>query len=287
MSQELHPVPAPISKGARIGGGSTLAMGVLNITPDSFSDGGRWFDVEAAVAHALLMSEQGASIIDVGGESTRPGASRVTPEQEWARIAKVVDTLVQEGLTVSVDTVNSQTARNAAEVGVSIINDVSGGVHDPDMARVCAESGLAMVVQHWRGFPSDPSLNQNYADPVSEVVSELESQVERVLAQGLPSSSIILDPGLGFALSTEDSWKIVESLDAFTDLGYPVLVGASRKRFVKERYGTNLLMGTLDVTKASVEAGAWGVRVHDVAENVDLIRDLESRRANSWGRRKA
>lgn len=259
-----------------------LVMGILNVTPDSFSDGGKWHSAPLAIARGLEMTSQGAAVIDIGGESTRPGASRVDPVQEWGRIAPVVEALAEQGVIVSVDTVNAATALRAVEAGAAIINDVSGGRYDPKMAEVCAQAKVAMVVQHWRGFPSDPNLNERYEDErhggvLPQVIAELLEQVEEVRAAGVPKESIIVDPGLGFALTPPDSWAIVHAIDSFVNLGYPVLIGASRKRFLRMRYGDDYARGTLDVTRMCVRAGAWGVRVHDVAENVALIEKLGSR----------
>ncbi len=272
------PVPPPaFSRGNALGAGRTLVMGVLNVTPDSFSDGGNWSDAEDAIKQGLRLAEQGADIVDVGGESTRPGARRVTPEEEWERIGPVVEALVRAGVTVSIDTVNSQTARAATDMGAALINDVSGGVFDPKMAQVCSRAQVAMVVQHWRGFPSDPDLNHAYGDPVREVIAETQDQVHKVLDAGVSPESIVIDPGLGFALSIADSWAIANHMEMLTALGYPVLIGASRKRFVADRYGRGndaLDRGTLEVTRKCVETGVWGVRVHDVQSNVSLIREL-------------
>lgn len=266
-------VVRPVSRGQRLGGGETLVMGILNVTPDSFSDGGRWLEPKSAIDHALRMYDQGAKIVDVGGESTRPGAARVTPDQEWRRIQPVVEELTRRELLVSVDTVNSQVARWAIAEGTALINDVSGGCYDPKIADVCATSDVAMVVQHWRGFPSDPNLNQQYVDTVSEVVAETMKQVQAVSRAGLSDHSLVLDPGLGFAKGVDDSWALLENLEAFTATGFPVLVGASRKRFVDARFGPGE-RGTLETTKKAVQAGVWGVRVHDVEANVRLIEEL-------------
>lgn len=263
----------PVSRGQNLGGNGTLVMGILNVTPDSFSDGGKWLEPKRAIDHALAMYDQGATIVDVGGESTRPGAVRVTPEQEWERVREVVTALTRRGLLVSIDTVNSQVAEAAVEEGVALINDVSGGRYDPAIAHVCAAADVAMVVQHWRGFPADPNLNQEYGDTVGEVVGETMSQVRDLSRAGVPGHSLVIDPGLGFAKGVEDSWTLLENLDAFTATGFPVLVGASRKRFVVARYGADE-RGTLETTKKAVQAGVWGIRVHDVEANVRLIEEL-------------
>ncbi|WP_099332405.1 dihydropteroate synthase [Actinomyces minihominis] len=268
------PVPAPLLRGVPLGGGKTSVMGVLNVTPDSFSDGGLWLDPLMAVDHGLRMMDEGAIIIDVGGESTRPGARRVSVEEEWERVGPVVAALARRDITTSIDTVNSEVARRAIEEGADLINDVSGGVHDPQMTRVAAEAGLPMVIQHWRGFPSQKDLNQDYIEVVGDVLEEVEGQLRLALENGLRQSQMIIDPGLGFAKKPEDSWGVVYSLSSLTARGLPVLVGASRKRFVVSRYPDDVEGGTLEVTKRCVEAGVWAVRVHHVAGHVRLIDEL-------------
>lgn len=248
-------------------------MGILNVTPDSFSDGGKWLEPRQAIDHALSMYDQGAAIVDVGGESTRPGAARVTPDQEWERVREVVAALTRRELLVSIDTVNSQVAKRAVDEGVALINDVSGGSYDPEIANLCAAADVAMVVQHWRGFPADPNLNQDYGDTIGEVVAETMSQVRALSRAGVPGRSLVVDPGLGFAKGVEDSWTLLENLEVFTATGFPILVGASRKRFVVARYGPDE-RGTLETTKKAVQAGVWGIRVHDVEANVRLIEEL-------------
>ncbi len=256
----------------------TVVMGILNVTPDSFSDGNRWLEPEGAIQRGVDMVGEGAAIVDVGGESTRPGARRVSPDEEWARIGPVIEGLVARGVTLSVDTVNASTAERALQSGAWMINDVSGGRVDPRMVGVVAESGAPMVIQHWRGFPSDPNLNVVYEDVVDETVEELAAQVDFALAEGLERDQVVVDPGLGFAKGADDSWRIVESLDRFTALGFPVLVGGSRKRFVAARFGDALERGTLTVTEIAAHFGVWGVRVHHVAANVRLVDSLQGRR---------
>lgn len=251
-----------------------LIMGILNVTPDSFSDGGRWDSLEPALRHARQMWADGAAIIDVGGESTRPTATRMSAEGEWARISAIVPALVDEGMVVSVDTVNSGTARLALEHGVQIINDVSGGCHDADMARVIADSDAQFVVQHWRGFPSQPDQDLSYGDPVAEGIGETLAQVERAVELGVQRDRIVIDPGLGFAFTSADCWRTVDNLETWVLSGYPVLVGASRKRFLRDRYGEQLEEATQEVTRRSVEAGAWAVRVHDVGPNRQIVDGL-------------
>lgn len=246
----------------------TLVMGILNVTPDSFSDGGRYDTPAKALAHAHQMLAEGADIIDVGGESTRPGATRITPEEEWARIAPVVETLVSEGATVSVDTVNSYTAERALAAGAHYLNDVSGGLIDPDLLNVVADAEATYICQHFRGLPSDPTVNLHYDDVVRDVIAETLTQIDRAQRVGIPKSRIILDPGLGFALNNQDCWTIIDNLKELQACGYPVLIGASRKRFVVERYGVEGAdQGTVEITRKCAAAGIWGVRVHAVRES--------------------
>lgn len=246
-----------------------IVMGILNVTPDSFSDGGRYTEVTAAVQHAQRMWDEGAAIIDVGAESTRPGARRVSPEEEWMRLKAVVPELVKRGMTVSVDTVNAETAARSVEAGAHYINDVSGGCYDPRMLETVARLQTPYIVQHWRGFPSDPHLDCHY-DSVEQILHETLTQVEQAQSAGVDPSQIIIDPGLGFAMEAEDCWRVVNALGSWVATGYPVMVGASRKRFIRERYGDNVLAGTLEVTRQAQLAGAWAVRVHDVKENVEV-----------------
>ncbi len=245
-------------------------MGILNVTPDSFSDGGRWVDPQNAVLHAEEMWAEGADIIDVGAESTRPGSTRIGADEEWRRLAPILPELLARGMTVSVDTIHAATAKKALELGVDIVNDISGGCYDPRMNRVVADSDARYIIQHWRGFPGDPDLDCNYGDAVAETLAETLEQVRRALDAGVRSEQVIIDPGLGFALRGADCWKIVENLQMWVQDEYPVLVGASRKRFVRERYGDRLLEGTLRVTEACRDAGVWGVRVHDVAASREI-----------------
>lgn len=246
----------------------TLVMGILNVTPDSFSDGGRYYTPARALAHARQMLAEGADIIDVGGESTRPGATRITPEEEWVRIAPVVETLVSEGVAVSVDTVNSYTAKQALAVGVHYLNDVSGGLIDSDLLNVVADSQATYICQHFRGLPSDPAVNLHYDDVVRDVIAETLTQINRAQRAGIPKNRIIFDPGLGFALSNQDCWTLVDNLEELQACGYPVLIGASRKRFVVECYGAKRAdQGTAEITRKCAAAGIWGVRVHSVRDS--------------------
>ncbi|WP_344856844.1 dihydropteroate synthase [Planomonospora alba] len=256
-------------------------MGVVNVTPDSFSDGGRWFDPEAAVRHGLELVEQGADVVDVGGESTRPGAARVSLEEELARVEPVIRELARQGVTVSVDTMRARVARVAVDAGAKLVNDVSGGLADPDMPRVVADSGVAYVVMHWRGHSHTMQSRAVYDDVVAEVCDELAKRVASVRAEGVADEQIILDPGLGFSKTAEHNWALLAATDRLAGLGYPLLVGASRKRFLGR-----LLAGpdgeprpfaesddaTVAVTALVARAGAWCVRVHDVRPNADAVR---------------
>lgn len=264
-----------------------LLMGVLNMTPDSFSDGGLWVDPGAACAHAWEMAEAGARIIDIGGESTRPGSSRVTPEQEWERIGAVVPAVVDAGLVVSVDTVHAETARRAIDAGASIINDVSGGRIDPQMNSVVAGSDVAYVIQHYRALPGQPGEHFDYGvDLIATLISRLQGQIDDALEAGVAFERIIVDPGLGFSLLPEQCWQIINNLARFHELSRPILVGASRKRFLayppecaaeastkqKTQQPVPQTQAEKDAVTAQITAtvaqqGAWAVRVHNIEAN--------------------
>ncbi|EEH64613.1 dihydropteroate synthase [Gleimia coleocanis DSM 15436] len=253
----------------------TLVMGVLNVTPDSFSDGGRWNDPQRAVQRAEYLVQNGADIIDVGGESTRPGSSRITALDEQERVLQVVEHLAQHGYVISVDTVNATTAELAAEAGATIINDVSGGCHDPRMAEVMAKTDAVVIIQHWRGFPGTGSERLLTENVIPTLIAELQSQVATVLAAGVKKERVILDPGFGFAKDTQGSWEILKSLPYIQKtLDLPLLVGTSRKRMVKELAGgavdTDQLTAATSLVAA--QAGVWGVRVHEPAANLAAIR---------------
>jgi dihydropteroate synthase len=258
-----------------------VVMGVLNVTPDSFSDGGKWADLDAAVAHGLAMTAAGADIVDVGGESTRPGAERVDAEEEIRRVVPAVRALAAAGVAVSVDTTRAAVAEAAVDAGARIVNDVSGGLADPGMAKVVAAAGVPWVLMHWRGHSRDMQALARYGDVVADVRRELSRQVDIALAAGVDAGNIVLDPGLGFAKTAEHNWTLLARLDELAAIGFPVLVGASRKAFLGR-----LLAGP-DGTPAPVEArenatvatsvlaavmGAWGVRVHEVAPTVDAMK---------------
>lgn len=270
----------------------TLVVGILNVTPDSFSDGGAHATVETAIAHGRRLLAEGADVIDVGGESTRPGARPVAVEEEQARILPVVEALLAEGAVVSVDTMHTATARAALEVGPVIVNDVSGLVHEPDMPALIAQTGAPYVVMHNRGNPQTMDTLADYRDTVEDVVRELQEVVDRFLAAGAAPEQLILDPGLGFAKAGEQNWELLRGLDRMQALGFPVLVAASRKRFL----GT-LLAGpdgadpapaerdhaTAAVSAISAAHGAWGVRVHDVRASAEAVRVGSAWRGASAG----
>jgi dihydropteroate synthase len=260
-------------------------MGVLNVTPDSFSDGGRYADREAAVAHGVAMRADGADLVDVGGESTRPGAERVDAATEIARVVPVVRDLTAAGVPVSIDTTRAAVAAEALAAGASVVNDVSGGLADPTMAKVVAEAGCPWVLMHWRGHSRDMNRLATYTDVVVEVRAELAQRVDEALAAGVAPERIVVDPGLGFAKTAEHNWLLSAHLDEIMSLGYPVLFAASRKsylgRLLAAPDGTPRPVdqreaATLATTVLAVAAGVWGVRVHDVRANVDAIRVWEA-----------
>lgn len=245
-----------------------IVMGILNVTSDSFSDGGQFLDTDLALAHARALVRDGADIIDIGGESTRPGAQRVPVDVEQDRVLPIIRELAAEGVAVSVDTLNASTASLAVDAGARFINDVSGGLADDDMARVAAQSGVAFVAGHWRGTSATMNDLAHYDDVVADVARELSERVDALLASGIPRESIVLDPGLGFAKNSEHNWTLLAHLSQLTALGFPVLIGASRKRFVGELMPENATMEDRDLPSSviaadSISAGAWGVRVHN------------------------
>ncbi|MBO3723692.1 dihydropteroate synthase [Actinomyces bowdenii] len=254
-------------------------MAIVNITPDSFSDGGRWDSHEAALAHGRELLDQGADLLDIGGESTRPGAQRVSPDQERERILPVVRELAAQGAVVSVDTTRAVTAAAAIEAGALIINDVSGGLADPAMHRLVAESGVVYVCQHWRGSPETMDALTDYPDGVvAGVESELRLRLAGLEAAGADPAQVVLDPGLGFAKTHEQSWQLLAATARLTaDLGRPLLIGASRKRFLGLAAGPGAApvqrdAATAAATALAAAAGAWAVRVHEVPANRDALR---------------
>lgn len=262
--------------------GRPVVMGVLNVTADSFSDGGQFLDRDAAVAHGVHLNRLGVDIVDVGGESTRPGATRVEPQIEAERVAPVIAALVAEGVTVSVDTMRASVAQAAIEAGVTIVNDVSGGRADPDMARVVADAGVPWVLMHWR--PADGFVHAggstHYDDVVRDVRDELLVQVDAAVAAGVDPSALVLDPGLGFVKQPDHNWQLLHAIPEFVELGFPVLIGASRKRFLgsllADADGTVRPPAGRETATAVISAlaathGAWGVRVHDAQASLDAI----------------
>ena len=257
-----------------------LVMGVVNVTPDSFSDGGLWFDPATAVRHGLDLLEEGADLVDVGGESTRPGASRVPVEEELRRVVPVVRELAAAGAVVSVDTMRAGVAEQAVEAGARVVNDVSGGRADPDMFAVAAAAGVPFVLMHWRRHSASMQEAATYVDVVAEVIAELQPQVERALAAGIAEERIVLDPGLGFSKTGAHNWQLLHRLAEIRSLGRPLLVAASRKGFLGElladddgpRPVTGRDDATTAVTALAAAAGAWCVRVHRVAASADAVR---------------
>lgn len=251
-------------------GGRVLVMGILNVTPNSFSDGGRYLDHAAAIDHGRRLAADGADIIDVGGESTRPGAERIGSAEEQRRILPVIRALAADGIRLSVDTMNADTARASVEAGVDIINDVSGGLADPLMAAVAADTGALFLLSHWRGHSAEMDARSQYGDVVLEVRAELVAQLAAVEAAGVARERIILDPGLGFAKRSEHNWEILSRLPELQSIGLPVLVGASRKRFIGALLDAGAPMADRDLPTAVIsallaDAGIWGVRVHQVS----------------------
>jgi dihydropteroate synthase len=261
--------------------GRCVVMGVLNVTPDSFSDGGRYADLDSAIAHGLALHRAGADVVDVGGESTRPGAERVDADEEIRRVVPAIRALSAGGVAVSVDTTRAAVAEAALDAGAGIVNDVSGGLADPAMAKLVGAAGVPWVLMHWRGPSRDMQTMARYVDVVADVRRELSRQVDVALAAGVDPDNIVLDPGLGFAKTAEHNWTLLARLDELGALGFPVLVGASRKAFLGR------LLAAPDGTPAPVEArenatvatsvlaavmGAWGVRVHEVTPTLDAMK---------------
>jgi dihydropteroate synthase len=261
-------------------------MGIVNVTPDSFSDGGRWADPRSAIEHGRCLLADGADILDIGGESTRPGATRPLVEEELGRVVPVIAALAATGATVSIDTMRAEVARAALDAGASIVNDVSGGLADPAMLEVVAASQATYVAMHWRAHSDHMQDLATYDDPggvVGAVREELSGRVRAMLAAGIDRERIVLDPGLGFAKRGEHNWELLRGLDALQGLGFPILVGASRKQFLGS------LLATADGTPRAVDereyAGTaltlllaqrrvWGLRVHDVRASHDTLRVL-------------
>ncbi|MBZ9597239.1 dihydropteroate synthase [Streptomyces yangpuensis] len=257
-------------------------MGVVNVTPDSFSDGGRWFDTTAAVKRGLDLVAQGADLVDVGGESTRPGASRVDEEEELRRVVPVVRGLASEGVTVSVDTMRAAVAARAVAAGAALVNDVSGGLADPGMIPAVAAAEVPFVVMHWRGFSADMNSLAVYDDVIAEVTAELRARIDAVVAGGIAPERLLVDPGLGFAKNAEHDLALLAHMADLRALGFPLLVAASRKRFLGRVLagGSNATppparerdAATAAVSAIAAHQGAWAVRVHEVRATADAVR---------------
>lgn len=272
--------PSPLPP-ALASAGRTLVMGVLNVTPDSFSDGGRWFTPDAAVAHGLALVADGADLLDVGGESTRPGAARVPVAEELDRVLPVVRELAGRGVPVSVDTTRAEVAQAAVAAGAVVVNDVSGGLADPAIREVVARTGVVYVAMHWRGHADVMDGLADYDDVVTDVRRELAERVAELRAAGVADHQVVLDPGLGFAKPGSANWPLLARLPELVADGFPVLVGASRKRFLGHLLaapdGTPAPPAERDAATAAVSAlaaaaGAWCVRVHEARGTADAVR---------------
>lgn len=248
-----------------------LVMGILNTTPDSFADGGQHFTYPDAVNHGLQLITEGADIIDIGGESTRPGAERVSPAEEVRRVINVITKLADAGKPISIDTMRASTARAAVVAGASIINDVSGGLADKSMLDTAAELKVPYIAMHWRGHSKEMNNLAHYGNVVDEVIGELQLRIDAALAAGIAKNNLIIDPGIGFAKEAADNWAIIEEIDRFVALGYPVLVGASRKRFLGGDDPTAREAATVALTKRLSQSGIWAVRVHGVSANKAVL----------------
>lgn len=261
-----------------------LVMGIVNVTPDSFSDGGLHATTEAAVGHALDLHADGADVLDVGGESTRPGATRPLVAEELDRVVPVIRALAERGVAVSVDTMRHEVAEAALDAGAVLVNDVSGGLADPDVLRVVAERGAAYVAMHWRAHSTEMQRHAHYGDVVAEVVDELRQRLDAALAAGIVADRLVVDPGLGFAKTASHNWELLARMPELAALGRPVLVGSSRKSFlgtllagpdgtprpVEDREDANVALTTIAATQR-----VWGVRVHQVRGSLDAIRVVE------------
>jgi dihydropteroate synthase len=258
-------------------------MGVLNVTPDSFSDGGRFADLDAAVAHAVRLRDDGADLIDVGGESTRPGAARIDAAEEARRVVPVLRALAAAGVPTSVDTYHASVAEAALEAGARVVNDVSGGLGDPGMAAVVRDAGCPWILMHWRGHGKTMQQLAHYNDVVHDVHAELGARIDAAVSAGIAQSALVIDPGLGFAKTAAHNWALLHALQSFVETGIPVLVGASRKSFLgKVLAGPDGTPRPVDEREDATTAltaycalqGAWGVRVHEVRPSVDAARAI-------------
>lgn len=267
---------------------SPVVMGVVNVTDDSFSDGGQFLDRDRAVTHALALVSDGAAIIDVGGESTRPGATRVDAAVETGRVVPVIEDLAAQGVTLSIDTMHAAVAEAALAAGAQIVNDVSGGRADPAMAGLIAEAKVPWILMHWRSVGADePHEAPRYTDVVAQVRDELMRSVDAAVEAGVDPGKLIIDPGLGFAKTAQHNWALLRALPEFVGTGIPVLVGASRKRFLgallagadgEPRPPAGRETATAVISALAARDGAWGVRVHDVRASVDALKVV-----TAWG----
>jgi len=258
----------------------TLVMGILNITPDSFADGGKYLSKADAITQGRRLIAEGADIIDVGGESTRPGANRVSEEEELARVIPVITELVKDGAIISVDTMRSAVASAAIKAGALYVNDVSGGLADEKMAKLIANNPeIQYIVMHWRGHSKDMQKQAVYTDVVKEVMDELDERVSLLLKSGVLAEQIILDPGIGFAKESDHNWKILQNVERLQLLGYPLLIGASRKRFLGELLNASDTdsreAATIALTTELARLKIWGVRTHTVKAHQDAISVIE------------
>lgn len=261
--------------------GRAVVMGVLNVTPDSFSDGGKFGSIQAAIDHGISLRDQGADIIDVGGESTRPGAQRVDEREELDRVIPVIEGLVNAGVKVSIDTMRSTVAREAVRSGATLVNDVSGGLADAAMLPTVAEANVPIVLMHWRAPSDQMEQFTHYDDVVAEVVAHLDQRRNAAIQAGIPRDNIVLDPGLGFAKLAWHNWALLSDLPALCALGNPVLIAASRKRFVgaalADSSGNPRPVAQRDAASHAISAlaaanGAWGVRVHEIPGTLDAVK---------------
>jgi len=261
-------------------GQNTWLMGIVNVTPDSFSDGGSYLDPAQAVQHGMDLASQGADLLDIGGESTRPGSAPVSAKEEANRVVPVIKGLRKElpDILLSIDTTKASVAHLAVEAGVDIVNDVSAGTQDPEMFNLVASSDVGYILMHMQGTPQSMQQNPAYRDVVSEVISFLQDRLNKAIAAGIAKDRLAIDPGIGFGKTLEHNLSLLSELSAFTQLGHPLLLGVSRKRWIGELTGQSVehrLAGSLAGAAACIERGAHLLRVHDVAETKDLIRVLD------------
>lgn len=254
-------------------------MGIINVTPDSFSDGGRWLESSTAIDHGFALMADGADLVDIGGESTRPGAERIPEDEELRRVIPVVSALANQGVPVSIDTMRASVARAAVEAGAAIVNDISGGAADESMYAVVAELEVPYIAMHWRGLSNEMEQLANYDDVVHDVIAELMVRVNAAEAAGVDPRRIVIDPGLGFAKKAHHNWELLRQFDRFTELGYPILIGAARKRFLGAALAIDGEPRPVEQRDAATDAvsvlsatyGAWCVRVHSPRGSRDAV----------------